>query len=109
MKLGNNEPKRVEISGQFGSLTLVLRNPTFAEYSQLTVALANNDKEKEHDLAFSLIKSWEGVEDAEGKPLPYSLNAFLSGIVAYPDLYRETKKACFSVLYSWLDKTSEKN
>lgn len=65
----------------FGSITLSIRIPTFAE----TINESDDLLQRVTD-RLSHVVGWDGVEDADGAPLPFTKEAFFVALGQFPVL-----------------------
>lgn len=79
-------PRTFEHAG--GSLSLIARRPSYADY------LADNFTEGAANVTarLAIINAWDGVNDAEGKPVPFSQENLTQLLSAYPALIAQVNK-----------------
>lgn len=102
----DNELVTLEIEG-FGSFDLFLRQPTAAE--QISSVVASTKSQVEQVQArLACVVGWSGVQDAEGKEIPFTRPRLEALIAAYPAVAIEVIVALVR-LFAGPSETAKKN
>lgn len=89
------KPATVErdLVGEFGSLTLLLRQPTYQE----VIAETGTAGAERIRAVLAVVDSWRGVFDQNGREVEFSRERFELACVQYPQLAREAVLAAYGV------------